>query len=127
MAFAFWRILKAPETSERRTAIILFALVLILNAAWSWGQQPRPRPYQHRAPACDHWRDDCNILESGPTGFALASTAGGVGRFCSGAEFFDLASEQLEFEAVVPAVARKTVKPCRFRTYEMAEAWRLPK
>jgi benzodiazapine receptor len=36
MAFAFWRVLRAPETSKRRTAIILFALVLVLNAAWSW-------------------------------------------------------------------------------------------
>jgi len=36
MAFAFWRILRTPETSQRRTAIILFALVLVSNAAWSW-------------------------------------------------------------------------------------------
>ena len=36
MAFAFWRVLRAPETSQRRTAIILFALMLVLNAAWSW-------------------------------------------------------------------------------------------
>jgi tryptophan-rich sensory protein len=36
MAFAFWRILKKPETSLRRTAVILFALLLVANAAWSW-------------------------------------------------------------------------------------------
>ena len=36
MAFAFWRILRTPETSRRRTAVILFALVLVANAAWSW-------------------------------------------------------------------------------------------
>ena len=36
MAFAFWRVLRAPETSQRRAAIILFALVLVLNALWSW-------------------------------------------------------------------------------------------
>jgi translocator protein len=36
MAFAFWRVLRAPQSSRRRTAIILFALVLVLNAAWSW-------------------------------------------------------------------------------------------
>ena len=36
MAFAFWRILRTPETSRRRAAIILFALLLISNAAWSW-------------------------------------------------------------------------------------------
>jgi tryptophan-rich sensory protein len=36
MAFAFWRILRTPETSQPRTAIILFALVLVSNAAWSW-------------------------------------------------------------------------------------------
>ena len=36
MAFAFWRVLRAHKTVQRRTAIFLFALVLILNAAWSW-------------------------------------------------------------------------------------------
>ena len=36
MAFAFWRILKQPHSQERRTALILFASVLVLNAAWSW-------------------------------------------------------------------------------------------
>jgi tryptophan-rich sensory protein len=36
MAFAFWRILRTPETTQRRTAIILFALLLVANAAWSW-------------------------------------------------------------------------------------------
>jgi translocator protein len=36
MAFAFWRILRLPESRERRTAIILFAGVLVLNAAWAW-------------------------------------------------------------------------------------------
>ena len=36
MAFAFWRVLRTPETSQRRTAIVLFALMLVSNAAWSW-------------------------------------------------------------------------------------------
>jgi tryptophan-rich sensory protein len=36
MAFAFWRILRLPESNERRSALILFACVLVLNAAWSW-------------------------------------------------------------------------------------------
>ena len=36
MAFAFWRILKLPESRERQTAIRLFVAVLVLNAAWSW-------------------------------------------------------------------------------------------
>ena len=36
MAFAFWRILRTPDTSRRRTAIMLFALLLVANAAWSW-------------------------------------------------------------------------------------------
>src|SRR5512139_913031 len=36
MAFAFWRALKQPESRERRTALILFGTLLVLNAAWSW-------------------------------------------------------------------------------------------
>jgi tryptophan-rich sensory protein len=36
IAFAFWRVLRAPETAQRQAAVILFALVLISNAAWSW-------------------------------------------------------------------------------------------
>lgn len=36
MAFAFWRILRLPKSRERRTAILLFTGVLVLNAAWSW-------------------------------------------------------------------------------------------
>lgn len=36
MAFAFWRILRLPESRERRTAVLLFVALLVLNAAWSW-------------------------------------------------------------------------------------------
>ena len=36
MAFAFWRILRLPDSPERRTAIVLFVGLLLLNAAWSW-------------------------------------------------------------------------------------------
>ncbi|MBN8841522.1 MAG: tryptophan-rich sensory protein [Sphingomonadales bacterium] len=37
MAYAVWRILKAPgSTGERRTALTLFFLQLALNALWSW-------------------------------------------------------------------------------------------
>jgi benzodiazapine receptor len=36
MAFALWRILRAPASGPRRTALILFFLQLALNAAWSW-------------------------------------------------------------------------------------------
>jgi benzodiazapine receptor len=36
MAFAFWRILRQPQSQERRTAIVLFVGLLVLNAAWSW-------------------------------------------------------------------------------------------
>jgi len=37
MAFALWRVLRAPgNTTGRRLAVILFGSQLILNAAWSW-------------------------------------------------------------------------------------------
>ena len=37
MAYAVWRILKAPGSAEqRRTALTLFFLQLALNALWSW-------------------------------------------------------------------------------------------
>ena len=37
MAFAFWRILRVPVgTPGRSTAIALFAVQLVANAAWSW-------------------------------------------------------------------------------------------
>ena len=36
MAFAFWRILRLQDSPERRTAILLFVSLLLLNAAWSW-------------------------------------------------------------------------------------------
>lgn len=37
MAFAFWRVLRASEpTKTRRRAIVLFLILLALNAAWSW-------------------------------------------------------------------------------------------
>ena len=36
MAFAFWRILRLADSPERRTAILLFVGLLLLNAAWSW-------------------------------------------------------------------------------------------
>jgi len=37
MAFALWRVLRAPDhVAGRRLAIVLFGLQLVLNAAWSW-------------------------------------------------------------------------------------------
>jgi benzodiazapine receptor len=36
MAFAFWRVLRLPRSRARWPALILFAAVLVLNAAWSW-------------------------------------------------------------------------------------------
>ncbi len=38
MAFAFWRILRAPSSGDnrRRSAIVLFLALLLLNATWSW-------------------------------------------------------------------------------------------
>ena len=36
MAFAFWRILRFPASQARRDAMILFVVLLVLNAAWSW-------------------------------------------------------------------------------------------
>lgn len=37
MAFAVWRILRLPPASPaRRTALTLFFVQLVLNAAWSW-------------------------------------------------------------------------------------------
>lgn len=38
MAFALWRILREASAagSRRRSAVILFLVLLVLNAAWSW-------------------------------------------------------------------------------------------
>jgi benzodiazapine receptor len=36
MAFSVWRILRLPQTSPRRMALLLFFIQLALNAAWSW-------------------------------------------------------------------------------------------
>ncbi|MGA8292047.1 MAG: TspO/MBR family protein [Rhodoplanes sp.] len=36
MAFSVWRILRLPAGSMRRTALTLFFVQLVLNAAWSW-------------------------------------------------------------------------------------------
>ena len=36
MAFAFWRVLRRPESGARRNALVLFGTLLVLNAAWSW-------------------------------------------------------------------------------------------
>jgi translocator protein len=36
MAFSLWRVLRMPASSLRRTALILFGCVLILNVTWSW-------------------------------------------------------------------------------------------
>ena len=36
MAFALWRILRLAPSPARRTALTLFAVQLVLNAAWSW-------------------------------------------------------------------------------------------
>jgi tryptophan-rich sensory protein len=36
MAFSVWRILRLPAGSMRRTALNLFFIQLVLNAAWSW-------------------------------------------------------------------------------------------
>jgi benzodiazapine receptor len=36
MAFSVWRVLRLPETPERRWALSLFFVQLALNAAWSW-------------------------------------------------------------------------------------------
>ena len=36
MAFSVWRILCLPAGSMRRTALTLFFVQLVLNAAWSW-------------------------------------------------------------------------------------------
>ncbi len=36
MAFAAWRIMRAPSTPAHRNALILFWVQLVLNVAWSW-------------------------------------------------------------------------------------------
>ncbi len=36
MAFALWRILRLRDSSAKQKAVLLFALMLVLNAAWSW-------------------------------------------------------------------------------------------
>lgn len=36
MGFAFWRILRLPNSAARDRAVWVFALMLVLNAAWSW-------------------------------------------------------------------------------------------
>jgi translocator protein len=36
MAFALWRVLRLPASPERRRALLLFYLQLVLNAAWTW-------------------------------------------------------------------------------------------
>lgn len=36
MAFAFWKILRLPPSSQRRNVVFVFMLMLVLNAAWSW-------------------------------------------------------------------------------------------
>ena len=36
MAFALWRILRLPDSPERRRALMLFFIQLAMNAAWSW-------------------------------------------------------------------------------------------
>jgi translocator protein len=38
MAVAFWRILRAPRSGDnrRRSAIVLFLVMLLFNATWSW-------------------------------------------------------------------------------------------
>ena len=37
MAFSVWRILRLPQsTPGRRSALLLFFIQLVLNAAWSW-------------------------------------------------------------------------------------------
>ncbi|MGL4810662.1 MAG: TspO/MBR family protein [Beijerinckiaceae bacterium] len=37
MAYSFYRVLRAPESDARRTAITIFLIQLAFNAAWSWG------------------------------------------------------------------------------------------
>lgn len=36
MAFAAWRIMRLPNSSQRSLALLLFFGQLVLNAAWSW-------------------------------------------------------------------------------------------
>ena len=36
VAFAAWRVLRLPPSLARRSALLLFAIQLALNAAWSW-------------------------------------------------------------------------------------------
>lgn len=36
MAYAFYRVLRAPESAARSRAIGLFLVQIVLNAAWSW-------------------------------------------------------------------------------------------
>lgn len=36
MAFSLWRILRLRDSPAKQRAVLLFALMLVLNAAWSW-------------------------------------------------------------------------------------------
>ena len=36
IAFSLWRVLRLPRSKARQRAIVLLAIMLLLNAAWSW-------------------------------------------------------------------------------------------
>ena len=57
VAFAAWRVLRLPPSLARRSALLLFAIQLALNAAWSWmffAAQISRRICGHTVPQCAH-------------------------------------------------------------------------
>jgi tryptophan-rich sensory protein len=43
VAFSLWRILKLAPSRGRRTTLLLFVILLLLNAAWSWMTETQDR------------------------------------------------------------------------------------
>ena len=68
MAFSVWRILRLPQTSARRTALLLFFIQLALNAAWSWmffaAHSPATRYSQYRPAMAGYHCDNRSVLSA---------------------------------------------------------------
>lgn len=102
MAYAFWRVLAAPQSSDdKRRQLVIFLVQILLNGLWSIvfsAGVPERRPRRHRGPLARNRRNDRRLCAARSNGGLAACALSGLDEFRLRAERRRLSAQRLKFQ-----------------------------